>query len=384
MGPASFRGAAFHVESSEHSGGRRGVTHEYPFKDRAYREDLGGSARAFGVDGFVIGAEYMAARDALRAELEKAGPGRLVHPYYGELTVSVDSFKISERTSDGGMARFSIEFVESESKPVQPVARVDAPEQVRASAVAAREAVTAAFLSAYQPGSTPYTPSLSNMLGSATTAVESALSRVQLDTQSAAIQRLRLVRNRDDLAGLARAPGEIVDTVAALLGGFVGAGMSRAVASVYSFAPGVRPPSTTPSRRQEQVNFDTLKAFVQRSVAVRVAELALEENFASYTDAVTARDHVTTMVDEQAEAVTDDAFPALYQLRADVVRALPPPDADLPRLLPMSPVETTPSLVLVYQIYGSLTLEADLVERNSVRNPCFVLAGRQLEVLSDA
>ncbi|MCK8501744.1 DNA circularization protein [Myxococcus fulvus] len=381
MGPASFRGVPFHVSSSDHSGGRRGETHEYPFRETAFREDLGRAVRTYSVDGYVLGPDYMAARDRLRAELETEGPGRLVHPYYGTLLVAVDKFSIRESTSDGGVASFSIDFIETEGKSPTPVARVDAPAQVQETAAAARTAVQTAFLATYKPGPTPFTMSLTRQLTGALVAAEAALSRVRRSVQGGAIQRARLDRLKRDVGALARAPGDIVSSVGELLSGF-GTGDTAAVASVYSFAPGVRPPGTTPNRRQEQANYDALRVFLQRSVALRVAELAVDETYGNYTEARAARDLVTGMLDEQAEAVTDDAFPELYQLRADVVRALPPPDEDLPRLRSVTPAATVPSLVLAYELYGAVDLEADIIERNKVRNPCFVLAGRPLEVLS--
>jgi prophage DNA circulation protein len=78
----------------------------------------------------------------------------------------------------------------------------------------------------------------------------------------------------------------------------------------------------------------------------------------------------------------DTAFPALNQLRADLVRAVPGEDSGLARLVSYAPAFTVPSLVLAFQLYGDVTREADIVARNSIRHPGFVIGGRALEVLS--
>lgn len=41
-----------------------------------------------------------------------------------------------------------------------------------------------------------------------------------------------------------------------------------------------------------------------------------------------------------------------------------------------------PALVLAYELYDDLAWEADLVRRNAIRHPGFIMAGRVLEVLS--
>ena len=110
---ASFRGVPFQVVGHEGDFGRRTVTHEYPLRDKPYVEDLGRKARTLKIEALVIGADYMAARDRLLAAIEQPGPGRLVHPYLGELQVSVLGVTLRESTAQGGMAGLSFECVES-------------------------------------------------------------------------------------------------------------------------------------------------------------------------------------------------------------------------------------------------------------------------------
>ncbi len=66
------------------------------------------------------------------------------------------------------------------------------------------------------------------------------------------------------------------------------------------------------------------------------------------------------------------------------MRAVPGEASDLPRLLRYVPPATVPSLVLAHRLYGDVALEADLVARNRVARPGFMLGGQALEVLSAA
>lgn len=67
---ASFKGAAFKVETSDLNSGRRNAVHEYPQKDKPYLEGLGGNTRELRVEGWVIGENYAWQRDALLAVIE--------------------------------------------------------------------------------------------------------------------------------------------------------------------------------------------------------------------------------------------------------------------------------------------------------------------------
>ena len=111
--PATFRGVPFEVDGSQFTGGRKSVNHEYPQRDENYVEDLGRATRKFALNAFVVGEDYLEKRNRLLSALEQGGPGTLIHPFYGSLDVSVDAFTVSESKADGGMASFSISFIES-------------------------------------------------------------------------------------------------------------------------------------------------------------------------------------------------------------------------------------------------------------------------------
>ena len=101
---ASFRGARFEVDDVEASGGRRVVLHEYPLRDTPYSEDLGRRAREFSVRGYIIQGrtyDYASARADVLKALEAYGPGELVHPWHGEVSVVVDDYRIH---ADAGRA----------------------------------------------------------------------------------------------------------------------------------------------------------------------------------------------------------------------------------------------------------------------------------------
>lgn len=113
--PASFRGAAFHVDVSTQSSGRRTVLHEFAKRDEPYSEDMGRRARRFTIAAYVIGDDYFDLRDALMLAMETDGSGTLVHPYLGQRQVNPDTYNVVERRERGRMAEFELSFFEAGS-----------------------------------------------------------------------------------------------------------------------------------------------------------------------------------------------------------------------------------------------------------------------------
>lgn len=375
LGRASFRGVPFFVDSAGFAGGRRVVVHEFPSRDVPATEDLGRRAREFSIEAFVLGADYHVARDRLLDALERPGPGELVHPYRGTLRVVVGSIRVQESAADGGLATFSISFTEAPADAAQPTASNTTPAAAVAAVLAARASASAEFSERYVPGA--YLAGPEQVLRSATLAIENALRAVSMEAQARARFHRRVQRLLASAASIVHRPADVLAEVTALLSDATGP-----VLRAYSFSPGTRPPATTPTRRAERACFDALYALVQRTLLFRAADLLLAQRFASYDEAVAARDKVTDLLDAQEETAGDDLSLAIVDLRAAIVRAVPGEDAGLPRLVSVAPPVSLPSIVLAHQLYGSTAYEPDLVARNRVRHPGFLPGGRPVQVLS--
>lgn len=375
LGPASFRGVPFHVDTSDFSGGRRVVVHEFPARDMPVPEDLGRRAREFSIEAYVLGSEYHVARDRLLAALERPGPGELVHPYRGTIRAVVGSFRVHESRADGGMATFSIAFTEAPADAAQPTASATTPAAAVAAVLAARVAAAEEFTDRYVPGS--YLAGPEAALRSATIAIERALRTVAMETQARARFHRRVQRLKASAASLVHQPSDLLAEVTALL-----ADVTGPVLRAYAFDPGPRPPDTTPTRRAERACFDALHLLIQRSLLFRAADQLIARRFVSYDEAVTARDEVTDLIDAQEETAGDDVSLALLELRSALVRAVPGEESSLPRLVTVTPPVPLPSIVLAHQLYGSTAYEPEIVARNRIRHPGFLAGGKPVQVLS--
>lgn len=389
--PASFRDVPFYVSGSETTGGRRTVKHTYPLRDVPFVEDMGLRPRTFNVEGFVFGDNYLELKNKLIGALETSGPGELRHPYFGDLRVACSTFRVRETADEGGVARFSMDFDATTAEPPQPTAIPDAAGKVKLSAAAAATRAREALLASYDVEDQPAfaLESLTASIAAAGSALDATMSPVVRGTQELATLKQQTANMVSKASSLMRTPEDLADLVSATVGSLTLATMAarlglEALIDAYSFSAGERPPATTPVRQRERDNFDAITAFIRRITIIHAAELAVDETYDSHDDALATSESITEKLEEQMGAVDDDAYPSLWQLMTDLRRAVPGTNSTLPRLMGYTPVVTEPSLAIAYRLYGSVSMEPDVVARNSVRHPGFVRGGRELEVLSRA
>lgn len=380
--PATFRGVPFFTDTNERSGGRRTVTHEFPFsEDPDYTEDLGQKGRAFTIEGYVLGNDYEAARDRLITALETPGPGELNHAQYGVRTVAVDSFRTRETRTDGGICTFSIDFVETKAKVDTPTVATNPTSAVGSAVTGAKVSLTTAFLAKFVALPAFFTAAAGG-LTTVTRAISGILDVKTLGAQQVAALTETIGAIAAEAGDLARAPS---DAIAALTSTFddltaaltaAGTSPSRTLLSLFGLPLGA---AITGAEAENMVALD---AAVKRLVIVSAASALTTESFPSYDEAVAARDAVLDALDQHVEETADDAYPSLVALRAAVVGAVPGPDSDLPRLQYVTFAASLPSLVVAHRLYGDVDSELELVSRNRLRNPAVAPGGQSLEVLT--
>lgn len=388
---ATFRGVPFQTTDAEARVGRRTVQHEYPLRDRPYTEDMGRRARQYVVEAYVIGDDYLQRRDALMAAIEAAGPGELVHPRYGHVLVAVQDYvSVKESQREGGMARFSITFVEHGSNEF-PKAVADSAAQVSRTADVLDTATAEDFAEAFE------------VSGSSVT-FDQAFKDLQADLE----ERLKLVRQVTSTAHLGATISSIGTISARLstllrtpltlaqeitgLGTQLSTGVARPLLALSELASQFRGnprPTTTAlagSTRARLISNEQARADLQRRAALatqaRVLGVALGEKDLTAAQARALRDRLLDQVDDELER-TDPPVAvasALQRVRGAVVTDVQRRAELLREASTYTPQAVLPALVLAHRIYQDAGRADELVARNAVRNPAFVPAG-PLEIL---
>lgn len=388
--PASFRGIAFHVVSDSANFGRRVALHEYPFRDEPVAEDLGRRAREIRISAILLGADYMQRRDALIEAAESSGGGKLVHPQYGEMQVSVTDggMTVDHSSADGGCCRISFSCVETGEFKF-PSSTVVTEDVVRSRADGASDTSVQAFADRFKFDGLPgwlqgdAINQAQGFLDKARAAV-SSISGVAARTGLVAVianispQLATLLRDGQTFAiqvqgvlsrlRLASQP----DTAARVLAGF------------STFGSENPPVASTPLRTTGAENHAAIAEVVRGLAVIEEARAVADRTFPSYDDAIAVRDGIVERIDQVADSTFNDAlYTAMVGLRAAVVTDINARGADLSRVVTLTPARTLPALVLAYQIHDDSTRDSEIVARNAVAHPGYVPGGVPLEVLSE-
>jgi prophage DNA circulation protein len=412
---ATFRGVGFFVDTADSSHGRRQAVHETAQRDIPYTEDLGRKSREFGITGYLLGKEYDVAREELIKACEQAGPGVLVHPYRGELTVVCRGLTVSETTAEGGKCTLSMTFLEA-GEASYPSAKVDSVNAISEKGNEVTEAAKGNFVSEFltkgypsfvADAATAQIKELSDFLSSPEFIVSSdiqAVSDYYNKVKSIGLDAFSLVQKPFEFAD------QVIDAIGSIRSAFGRSSFGMLVNLYDRYFPsddtdsGGSDPvvAVTPSRQQVVKNFKAVAGIV-RQVAISQAAVAAvvtqttedvsnggtkttsaPTKYDSYESAIAVRTELADRLDDESEATNNDlVYVALTDLRTAVVQAVPDPDQDLPHLAAFSPRQTLPSLVVAYQLYGDASRADDIVARNDPRRPGFLTGGQTLEVLAN-
>lgn len=384
---ASFRGARFEVDDVEASGGRRVVLHEYPLRDTPYSEDLGRRAREFSVRGYIIQGrtyDYATARADLLKALEAYGPGELVHPWHGEVSVVVDDYRLRESMERGGLLELDIRFREA-GQLANPTASADTAQSVTTAATSVRQALKDSFLLTFAPA----LERLDSLAGVLDEAVGLAMDYLGLPQSLMAAGLARM-------QSLLATPAALFDALSGLFGDLLGNGnegtavttasgtaartSSRAVIAASSDALerllGGSAVITSPAGR-------VLRDMVAQVVVVEAAASTAHTDYTTADDALADRDAVVESLDTIEPVAGDSVFRCLAELRRAVVTDLTIRGAELPRVRSVTLPGTVPALVAAYRIHADAGRADEIVSRNRIRHPGRVPGGTPLEVLSE-
>ena len=379
--PASFRGVGFEVLSASFAGGRRTVVHEVPDADRAVTEDTGRKSRSVGFDAYLIGGDNPARIAALIEALERGGPGLLVHPLHGALTVNVQDYEQTDSWADGDAIAFRLSFVEA--------GELDffAPLTIGGGLLSEVDAVLSLAAEVFDR--------LWSVVGYADFVLTQAVD--------AAAAPLGYVR--DTLAaGLGAAEtatallAEVRDTIDALpetIEDFAAASVTDIIAQVEDIdalldivlrAAGDAPAySGTPSQQQADRNAHHAQRLAGRAAICEACRTVQGAELTDYEDAIRWRDTLAEYIDSECETLTEedaDALEPLRRLKAALVDDVTRRAARLPRATTYTPAAVLPSLVTAWALYRDPERAPEICARNRVVHPSRVPA-EPLDVVSE-
>lgn len=411
--PASFRGVPFFVDSITRTQDLHADEQVFPGRDdpgdAVAVEHMGLGPRRFRIDAFVVGPDYDERLAALEAALEEPGPGRLVHPYRGELVVSVvGQVQTVEQRQRLGYARVSFTVVVTESFGLRRTPDLEA--ILDRDLDAFLDALARDFRVQYDDG---LPQELQQSSADAFAAAASALSDVYAAVTSGIGEVADFASEvggaMRELERFASAPFDAANALIHALGTItsapqrmLGAALSletRGGAVVDSLMAAVRPLirfgdlaailETTPNRAAEARNRDAVVQLVRGAAIGQTIRAVARLPYDARAQAIRVRDELVEaldrLVDEGSAGSTTDSgaelYEALTRARAATVGHLSAVARRLPELMPYEVPADLPALVIAHLLYADATREDEIVRRNDPPRPWLIPAGTVLEVV---
>lgn len=429
---ASLRGVPFKVEEDEATFGRRVQVHEYPNRDKPWAEDLGRATRRFSVQAYLIGDDFFEQRNRLIEAIEKPGSCTLVHPYYGEMTVTVDdAVRVSHSVSEGRMCRVSFSFIEAGELSF-PTAGLATGQKLTSSVSFLDDAISSAFGAFGMDGLPDFLQD--GVLDEATGMFNTVTSAFQyVDTGISAASRLM----QGDISVLLSPPSSGMNFVnrlqtmwragsrlsgnasdlMAMIKGFTGVTVDRGLAprgvwktdskttqsqttqrnyvaqavrttaiseAAYTVTSLPQPAAQSVTRQQDpqqpvRVTHPAVSDIQpdigadSTSASAGVTSSIETGRVVSWDELAEVRDVLNEAIDTEMERVTDDnLYQALVKVRTDVNRDISTRLEQIERLTEKTPAQVTPALVLAADWYDSASRASEITARNGIRHPGFV------------
>lgn len=385
----SIDGVPFFTHQAPADLGLRTVVHEFPGRNDPEIEELGQGAARFPLDIFVIGDDYMSARNAVEAVLLKGGSHRLVHPYRGLMNVNVEGrFQVFETADKGGYASFHVTFVRSSTK-IYPTASIDTAGTSKSAASAGIAQAQTQFAKKFSLAAAPgfVVQAAIAQLGTITTVLNSAANSITTLASPEAALVAGIKQFSSGLSSLILSPGELAQSIVTMIGQLQTAATQplaafQALQMLFGFSPAPPGPTSTPSRAQQESNRAEISRIVSRVAVLSAASSTADIDYASYDDAVTARNTLLEQFDALATDIDDaDMFNAWLTAQSAMSDDLTTRGLQLPRLKFITLSEATPCVVLAWRLYGDATQAQSIIDRNKLSDPLFVPAGVPIEVV---
>jgi prophage DNA circulation protein len=418
---ASYKGFPFYFERNEIEGGLDIVVHEFPNSDVNFNEDVGESARYYSGTAYVTGDTADSQAVNFIAALVSHGPGLLVLPTDGPITVrAMRPFKRIVEKDRLGYIAFEVRFVREGAA----TALVSVPylgQLATTAAAALGDAIVAAAPAMLTIADQPeyVAAAAADEIAAAAAAIDvvrttypvdasvsqTVASQLQAITQAAPLVLDPAGPNTSDVAALNSVMDEpapstpnptmpvnagvlalsraVVSAITTLAGGMQPAVAQDAMASLIDlYAPSAAAAQTSIAEALS-ANAATAAANVTNAQQlVRLAALTAWANAllgVTYTDrpqGVTARAEAAERFEIELNNCPGAAFHALYlaieALQGSVVQFLTQLIANLAPIVTISARASLPSLVWAWKLYQDPTRCVDLVLRNSVRHPSFM------------
>lgn len=409
---ASFRGVTFLLETAGGKGGRRAIPHAYPKKESGWTEDHGAVLTNQSITGRVVGKNYMTQLRDLLTALNTAGPGEFVHPWWGVQQVQVGEVSHELVNEEDQTATVTFQLFEAGTN-LFPSSSADTAAKIKSAASDAADSNNSWFSSLWDgdaiDGMGTMIDTCLNDLNEFTNGLPSTPSALREWTN-------RLANIKDSVGSLLAYPGELARQVTSLLYDIKGiatdpiralsvydlvkrrwAGMRAELSATGSLSKNIKVSNgvassvssikSTALNTRLNNNIAAFKQLILTSAAIGKADTIADCEFTYAQQAQDIGNDVADQLNELSKTSIDagdrSSWRTLRALRYAVVADTKDRSLQLPAMRVVTTKRPIPVALLAWQELGDTEQRGTIIARNRIRNPAFIPAGSDIEVINN-
>lgn len=401
---ASFRGVSFFVKSHSAEFGRRVVSYDFPYGDKPFTDDLGKKSRTYRIEGFLLSQNYFVQRDKIVSACEQMGSGILVHPYLGRMHVNCTALSLSEDLDAGGVAHLSFHFVESGDE-ILSVVEADKAANVSQSTEDLRTKVFDFFKKNYdvinitKSGIQRVQDFVDQVMDKINEAQKNCVDAAQISndlvylTKNIKYDLHKTISQPDQMASLFQTSygtlSKLIDGIQNKDGSlFITANDRKRLQSWKMLSnQNINQVQILKSTSRESQIESKNKCVIEvtcRSLALSyLADCSSNAQFDSTNQAENARQIVMDAADDILDypIISDDLFSSIQKMKISVCQAIGAIENKLPLISEINVTKNTNTLLFLYEKFGKLEKEIDLIQRNNITDPFDIKIGTTLQVI---
>lgn len=379
---ASYGGIPFFVEEATGVGGRNVVTSPLPFTSLHVNEDIGAKVREYSLKFYILGEDAEKKRESLEEAFNTAGAKELVHPHYGNFYARCTGYSVS-------FSRLEAEYISGEASFVPEcdpkkagTSSVDLHGLAVSKADDTIEKAIADFVSGFSILSKAKT--VVDACADVTTQIldDIEIARESIRSVSKFVSKVSQFRGNVEL--ILRTPADFAARLSNLLT------MTRETLDDDGGSLGYANESLTLMDSVEVASgdlaADSLSAKIQTLTlmlaASMVVKFAVEAEFSDSADVRELQERISESFGAargKVSSVSD--YSTLADLEAVAEKHLSDAVSNLSVIVEYPLSKTRDALSVCFDIYGSLDRLDDILERNAVTDPLFIMR-KSLKVLS--
>jgi prophage DNA circulation protein len=407
---ASYKGVPFFVEMDDENGSRRIVEHEFPMRDLPYNEDLGEGVRHYEITAYVASDSSDVDAASVIAICATRGPGALVLPSQGPVTVRCLDFKRSRTKDKHGYEALSLKFTrEGVAGALVSIASLANTVLVTADAAALTVALSfaQATITAAQPDYV-VEAAVSGIQNDAS-ALEAVRASAPVDADTSAAQLTEIQSIFDAATTVTETPvlgagvyattagqnsnspavdlaARLVATARTLSKGMPASDAISQFEQVFTAAQVVIPAPVyvTPGTLQEVANQAAAYQLLRLAALTAYSEAIARVKLTDRPSAITLRANVAEYFESElliVNASDIDLAHAIMALRDSVINYLSTAVISLAPVIMVEANLSMPSLFWAWRLYMDPTRSTELAARNGVPHPSFM--PREFEALAN-